>query len=1555
MSIRPLVLFATLSAIAPVRNCHLPGRATGREAPRRLAHAPPASDGSARPTRAPDAIDVRIGTPGDRHQLPRNAHRWEDRPARIVMNAPFQAWADEGTFVHAVAFTPSLERCARADFYLGETHVGRADQHGAFAFRKAAGNRVAALRVACEGEDHKWYRGELEFQSHSRSQEFERPIVYVHADRGVYRPGQTVRVRALAWKLRGEYVASPEQTVSVSLEGPDGQPVGGARVHTDDDGVGALDIALPRNLPEGAYKLVATHVPPDRPTNRRSFGWGEAAEPPASRAEAPIQIRRFETPVIEVRHTLGEFLTPAMRTVPFTVTLGYLDGAPFTRARVEVSLGEGDARLALAPREVIGPGPHSFELSAEQLARFRDDRELRVEISAIDATQRRDTVVRTMRVVDNPYRATLELDRNGYAARETVDVALRLIDLDSVVQRGKGVRLQGCGVSLEAQTDDTGVAHFRFAMPPNECSAEAFATDARGAIARLTVPFTSVRPMQSRVAERTIREREPVTITVRFPAGVEPVERVVHGDVTDSSGAIIDSLSIPIETVDGDPRARAILRPPSWGSMLVTLYTLGVESVYRDRRQSIGLLTDGQTLAVGAVSHLTATLHGVEQTLRPGELATVRVDVARDGRPVTAALGVSVVDRGVINMLDPYEHPPFDRFYDPQQKVLASTGAQTLTWPVVQRTWGPDRHDIGWLMSFGMHEGAPPENDAAVLWPERSTARVPGENGIFAALGAADGESGIVSPFGGLTESGADSSNDNLSGDTIGDAFGFGGLGATGTGWGGGGTGEGTIGLGSFGTIGHGTGTGLRGRRGGAGGEVQNTRGRALVDDEPSAAAPLLIVRTGADDTSLWLPRARGGGSAPALQVRVPETIGEHQINVLASDRQGGIALARATLTVRQPLYVRADVPDTLTAGDVATVTLVARNITDSPVEVDFALRAPHWTVEPLEPAHATVAARGQRAVRYRVTAQRAGRARYEAEARAASLVDVLRADTWVRPAGSPSHERLSQSLSPAQPRWSATVSDTLPDCVATAQRSCSAGYRVARLSVALPESTAWEPAMDYASHAGRDELRAVAAMLTASIELADAEGPAAVRERAEALAAESLFALLGFAQDERAQAALNRSLRATASLVESLARAKRAGYRLPQSALQSALDRLGSQLRPSIPESDRMIALRALLIGRRDELLRQWGPDRDARIADGPFAAERTLVAAHARIERGVGADASTFVEALRLWTAFAANEQAFPTLKSRLIARLTTDAGPDAGPHAPSQLSAIAIRAARALLAWRRQQTVEPGSWGSSDRVYATAAALLALHELAPREAAGELREVSAFLRSHRARWESWASPETSALALRALSLAGTRRERDGAEVIVRVDGREARRVRIDPSDPWASALSLRQIELDEAIGAGPGVVEVEYTGALAAQVSLDIERWSALPAIERSNTLSATTPERATRGAIVPVRVHAGRPSGSRATELWLTLPPYARIEERALDRLVTARAIASWAERDGLLVLGFSADADTLDATVELRLARPGRYSLSALEVRDPSGRREGITGPVILVE
>lgn len=92
----------------------------------------------------------------------------------------------------------------------------------------------------------------------------------------------------------------------------------------------------------------------------------------------------------------------------------------------------------------------------------------------------------------------------------------------------------------------------------------------------------------------------------------------------------------------------------------------------------------------------------------------------------------------------------------------------------------------------------------------RETARNAVSNrGIFAALGgpsaAIGGNSGIVSPFGGLTESGLENqnANGNLNGDSVGDSFGYNGLGPAGTGWGANGPQDGVIGVGDLATRGN--------------------------------------------------------------------------------------------------------------------------------------------------------------------------------------------------------------------------------------------------------------------------------------------------------------------------------------------------------------------------------------------------------------------------------------------------------------------------------------------------------------------------------------------------------------------------------------------------------------------------------------------------------------------------------------------------------------------------------------------------------------------------------
>ncbi|MEI8256454.1 MAG: alpha-2-macroglobulin family protein, partial [Deltaproteobacteria bacterium] len=862
------------------------------------------------------------------------------------------------------------------------------------------------------------------------------------------------------------------------------------------------------------------------------------------RAEAQIRVERFVPPVTRIDHTLGEFLTPAMRDLPFELNLHYFDGATFARGHVVVSARVGEQEIPVATRDVTGSGPHAFTVPAAVLARVRgvleDGQRFDVKIDVTDATGRSDTLRRSLQIARNPYTVTIELDRQGYAPGERVDATVRIVDLNHVVVRGKHVELRGLGATLAGDTGDDGVVHFRFPMPPRATTVSAWVSDVGEAIARSTLSVTSVHPMQSTVAQTTLREREPVDVTVRFPADVVPVEDVVHADVVDSSGAIIESLLVPVDRTGSAPTGHLRFDAPSWGSMLLTLFATAAPRDHATDPRAMGLVTDGQNIPVTPGATIDITLDPLPAEARPGDRVHVSARVTRDGVPIEARVGASVVDQAVISLLDPLEHDPRDRFYNPQQKVLAETGSQTLTWPVVQRTWGGDRYDIGWPSAFGFHGGDPGEGEsweAAQTAPLRlgtlleSIRRPP--SGI--------GPSGIISPFGGMAESGADFA--------VGDAFGYGGLGAAGTGWGGGGTGEGTIGMGALGTMGQ-----VAGRRG------------VRLESAPGPT-PRLVLRTNFSETAAWLPSLDAHEGRVAFDVVLPDTITRQQVSLVATDRHGGIAVSRTEIPVRQAFYVRSDLPPTLVENDAVGVSLVARVLGDAATHATLSLASDDLRVESLGGTEVDVAAQGSAGVRFRVTAQHPGRATYHFAGTGAGLEDRGERALYVEPAGAPVHTEDESTLG-AGGSYALTFDDT------------GARYAVHTLSVALPTAVALTDVLaasdtilggDVESLAGELDV-ATSLMQLDALSAAPGTGRA-IRERA----ARSLLAVLasqgrdggfGWWWDAPSEVSV------TAFVLDVLERALHANLPVPVPALERAAQFLSEALSHGRLLSPRAIAV---------------------------------------------------------------------------------------------------------------------------------------------------------------------------------------------------------------------------------------------------------------------------------------------------------------------------------------------------------------------------------------------
>lgn len=138
------------------------------------------------------------------------------------------------------------------------------------------------------------------------------------------------------------------------------------------------------------------------------------------------------------------------------------------------------------------------------------------------------------------------------------------------------------------------------------------------------------------------------------------------------------------------------------------------------------------------------------------------------------------------------------------------------------------------------------------------------------------------------------------------------------------------------------------------------------------------------------------------------------------------------------------------------------------------------------------------------------------------------------------------------------------------------------------------------------------------------------------------------------------------------------------------------SELNDQTTDADRWLALRAVIEYRAPKYRANSWNRGDSALNEQPIDASRTLHSAHARLLAGVGTDARSYADALRLWSTFASNASVLPSLVG---AMRDIAAQGDASDSPATFIGPFVLRSARALLAWRRQQTVEPGSYDRSN----------------------------------------------------------------------------------------------------------------------------------------------------------------------------------------------------------------------------------------------------------------
>lgn len=167
--------------------------------------------------------------------------------------------------------------------------------------------------------------------------------------------------------------------------------------------------------------------------------------------------------------------------------------------------------------------------------------------------------------------------------------------------------------------------------------------------------------------------------------------------------------------------------------------------------------------------------------------------------------------------------------------------------------------------------------------------------------------------------------------------------------------------------------------------------------------SPAIALRSDFSALALFAPEVRTDSQGHAeIELRLPDSLTRYRVMVVAVAGARAFGAAEANITARQPLMLRPSPPRFLNFGDRAELPLLVQNQTDRPMRVELGLRAlnaglpesgqtERSTADGVQSAGRllSVPAQGRVEVRIPMAAQAAGRARFQAVVRSGDDTDA--------------------------------------------------------------------------------------------------------------------------------------------------------------------------------------------------------------------------------------------------------------------------------------------------------------------------------------------------------------------------------------------------------------------------------------------------------------------------------------------------------------------------------------------------------------------------------------
>ena len=414
---------------------------------------------------------------------------------------------------------------------------------------------------------------------------------------------------------------------------------------------------LPDDAPFGAYQVRATL---DNTVSELTVNLGEA----------PLPTYRVDVAADAPYYLPGDLVTGQ-------VSAGYFFGKPVADAAVELRLlgnklgadpAAGDQRLFV--RELTGQtdaaGNFSFQFELPELGAeaFNEQGvlELALEATVTDATGDAQFGWQTLSMARQPI--LIDVVPEGGTLRTGVENILYVLtSYPDGAPAATALQVEiGSGAVIEEASNDYGLAEVRYtprAGDAGERRVQVTALDTSGHAGSVIVELP-LDEAQETLLLRTDRAIYQVGDTIALEAVASGSGNAVYVDVI-KGGQTLLTQSALVE--DGRATLALDLTPDLAGTLEINAYQVtGDGEVLRDTRVAV----------VDAPEDIQVAIAAGQDEYRPGQEASVSIETTRNGEPVEAAVGVSVVNEAVFAQR-PYQ-PGFARSYFILDQALQSEG-----------------------------------------------------------------------------------------------------------------------------------------------------------------------------------------------------------------------------------------------------------------------------------------------------------------------------------------------------------------------------------------------------------------------------------------------------------------------------------------------------------------------------------------------------------------------------------------------------------------------------------------------------------------------------------------------------------------------------------------------------------------------------------------------------------------------------------------------------------------------------------------------------------------